>query len=149
MQQYEKGKNKSAWSKVKGIVANRNSRKSVKSTGSTNSRDVSPVDVAELLRDRTDSLSISSSNQPSPSHVAAFNLSIPDNDCGTSSGYSHNQMSSDDNEAKGHEVKHWQGKKGSRRKHVPEIESLPEGFPLNSSKKSIPNPFVLHKVRVS
>lgn len=61
----DKGKNKSAWSKVKGIVTNRNSRKSVKSSGSANSRDVSPIEVGE--RDRTDSLS--SSNQPSPSHA--------------------------------------------------------------------------------
>lgn len=152
LHQLEKGKNKSAWSKVKGIVANRNSRKSVKSTGSTNSRDVSPIDVADMQRDRTDSLS--SSNQPSPSHIGVFNLSIPDNDYGaTSSGYSY-QMSSDDNESKGFDSKQGkanrQGKKGSRKsKHVPEIESLLEGVPLGSSynKKTVPNPLVLQRVR--
>lgn len=149
--QFEKSKNKSAWSKVKGIVSNRHSRKSVKSTGSANSRDASPIDVAELLKDRTDSLSISSSNQPSPSHVGGFNLSIPENEYyGTSSGYSHNQMSSDDNETKAHDLKLWQGKKGSRKsKHIPEIESLPEGFPLESNRKSIPHPIVLNKVNIS
>lgn len=149
--QYEKNKNKSAWSKVKGIVANRNSRKSVKSTGSTNSRDVSPIDVTDLQNDRADSLS--SSNQPSPIHAGGFNLSIPDNEYGgTSSGYSH-QMSSDDNESRTVEVKQvkslWQGKKASRKsKHVPEIESLLEGVPLlNHSRKQIPYPLTLHKVR--
>lgn len=139
--QYEKIKNKSAWSKVKGIVANRNSRKSVKSTGSTNSRDVSPQDIGEL----------SSSNQPSPSHIGVFNLNIPDNDyAGTSSGYSH-QMSSDDNDCRPYEGKQskslWQTKKCSRKnKHVPDIESLVEGVPLSSNRKQIPNPLILQKV---
>jgi hypothetical protein len=117
-----------------------------------NSRDVSPIDMIE--RDRTDSLS--SSNQPSPSHIGGFNLNLPDNDCGgTSSGYSHCQMSSDDNESKTFDAKQakssWQGKKcsGSRKnKHVPEIESLLEGVPLQSSynKKQIPNPLNIAKV---
>lgn len=44
MQHLEKSKNKSAWSKVKGIVKTRSSRKSVKSTGSNPSRDVSPIE---------------------------------------------------------------------------------------------------------
>lgn len=131
-------------------MANRNSRKSVKSTGSTNSRDVSPQDIGELQRDRADSLS--SSNQPSPSHIGVFNLSIPDNDyAGTSSGYSH-QMSSDDNDGRPYEGKQsrslWQSKKGTRKsKHVPEIESLVEGVPLDSNRKQIPNPLILQKVR--
>ena len=136
----EKSKSKSAWSKVKGIVANRSSRKSVKSAGSANSRDVSP---SELQRDRTDSLS--SSNQHSPSHVGICNLNIPDNDYGaTSSGYSH-QMSSDDNESSSKQKKSSrQGKKGSRPfKHVPEIESLLEGVPFETKK---PHPLNLQKV---
>lgn len=151
IQQLEKGKNKSAWSKVKGIVTNRNSRKSMKSTGSMNSRDVSPIEIGD--RDRTDSLS--SSNQPSPSQIGGFNLSIPDNDYGgTSSGYSHH-MSSDDNEAKASESQlgksSWLGKKGSgsrKSKHVPEIESLLEGVPLESkyNKKPIPIPLNLQRV---
>lgn len=153
IQHLEKGKNRSAWSKVKGIVTNRTSRKSVKSTGSINSRDVSPIEV-DLHRDRTDSLS--SSNQPSPNHVGGFNLIIPDNDYGgNSSGYSHYAMSSDDNESKAFDAKqgksYWQGKKGNgsrKSKHVPEIESLLEGVPLESkfSKKPIPNPLILQKV---
>lgn len=153
LQHLEKGKNKSAWSKVKGIVTNRNSRKSVKSTGSANSRDVSPIEVID--RDRTDSLS--SSNQPSPSHIGGFNLSIPDNDYGgTSSGYSH-QMSSDDNESRTFDIKPgktaWQGKKGTgsrKSKHVPDIESLLEGVPLESNfyKKPIPYPLNLQKVKI-
>lgn len=146
LHQLEKSKNKSAWSKVKGIVANRNSRKSVKSTGSTNSRDESPADIQ---RERTDSLS--SSNQPSPSHVGVCNLIIPDNDYGaTSSGYSH-QMSSDDNESNSKQKKsNRQGKKGSRpMKHVPEIESLVEGVPFETNTHSkIPHPLNLQKVRL-
>lgn len=152
IQQLEKGKNKSAWSKVKGIVTNRNSRKSVKSTGSMNSRDVSPIEIGGD-RDRTDSLS--SSNQPSPSHIGGFNLGIPDNEYGgTSSGYSHH-MSSDDNEVKLSEIQpaksNWLSKKGSgsrKSKHVPEIESLLEGVPLESNynKKPIPLPLNLQRV---
>lgn len=145
LHQLEKGKNKSAWSKVKGIVANRSSRKSVKSTGSTNSRDVSPL--ADMQRDRTDSLS--SSNQPSPSHVGVCNLITPDNDYGaTSSGYSH-QMSSDDNEFSSKQRKSTrQGKKGSRPiKHVPEIESLLEGVPFETNYSKKPHPLNLQKVR--
>lgn len=121
-----------------------------------NSRDVSPIEVLDAHRDRTDSLS--SSNQPSPSHIGGFNLSIPDYDFGgTSSGYSNYQMSSDDNELKAFDSKqvksHWQGKKtlGSRKsKHVPEIESLLEGVPLESNfnKKQIPYPLNLQKVRI-
>jgi hypothetical protein len=115
-----------------------------------NSRDVSPIDVAEGQRDRTDSLS--SSNQPSPSHIGNFNLSAPDNDCGTSSGYSCNPLSSDDNESRAFDMKQkssWQGKKGSRKsKHVPEIESLLEGVPLESnySRRPVLHPLNLHKV---
>ena len=44
MQHLDKSKNKSAWSKVKGIVKTRSSRKSVKSTGSNPSREVSPIE---------------------------------------------------------------------------------------------------------
>lgn len=155
MQQLDKGKsNKSAWSKVKGIVSNRNSRKSIKSSGSINSRDVSPNDVADLQRDRTDSLS--SSNQPSPSHIGVFNLLAPENEYyATSSGYSCNLMSSDDNDLKVFDNKqaksNWQGKKGSRKnKHVPEIESLLEGVPLESvySKRPILYPLILQKVNM-
>lgn len=146
MQQIEKGKNKSAWSKVKGIVTHRHSRKSVKSTGSNNSRDVSPTEI-DLQRDRTDSLS--SSNQPSPSHIGVFNLNIPDNDYGASSSgcYSQNQASSDDNESQGKMSR--QGKKGSRKsKHVPEIESLPEGMEAKLVKKPPPSPLNLQRVSV-
>lgn len=136
------------------MVANRNSRKSVKSTGSANSRDVSPIDIGDLQGERADSFS--SSNQHSPSNIGGFNLSIPENDCGgTSSGYSH-QMSSDDNEAKSSEGKQnksiWQGKKGSKKgKHVPEIESLLEGVPLNSktNRKQIPYPLLIQKVSLN
>jgi hypothetical protein len=64
-------------------------------------------------------------------------------------------MSSDDNESKAFDAKHgksyWQGKKGSgskKSKHVPGIESLLEGVPLESKchKKPIPNPLILQKV---
>lgn len=122
----------------------------MKSTGSMNSRDVSPIEIGD--RDRTDSLS--SSNQPSPSQIGGFNLNIPDNDYGgTSSGYSHH-MSSDDNDAKASDGKSsWLGKKGSgsrKSKHVPEIESLLEGVPLESkyNKKPIPIPLNLQRVSV-
>lgn len=142
LHQLEKGKNKSAWSKVKGIVANRHSRKSVKSTGS-NSRDISPADMP---RERTDSLS--SSNQASPSHVGVCNLNIPDNDYGaTSSGYSHH-MSSDDNESSSKQRKSTrQGKKGIRPiQHIPEIESLLEGVPFETNQSRKPHPLNLQKV---
>lgn len=135
-------------------MSNRNSRKSVKSNGSTNSRDVSPIEFSDLLRDRTDSLS--SSNQPSPSHIGGFNLNIPDNEYGgTSSGYSHSHISSDDNDSRAFDSKQSksskQSKKGSRKsKHVPGIESLLEGVPLGSgyNRKSIPYPLNLQKVSV-
>lgn len=132
-------KNKSAWSKVKGIVTSRNPRKSVKSGGSINSRDVSPID---LIDERTDS--ISSSNQPSPSH------NILDNEfAGTSSGCSHNQGSSgDDNDSKKQIKTNWVHKKTpvTRKFRLdPEIECLPEGVPLESKPriKQIPNPLNL------
>lgn len=134
-------KNKSAWSKVKGIVTSRNPRKSMKSGGSINSRDVSPID---LIDERTDS--VSSSNQPSPSH------NILDNELvgGTSSGCSHNQGSSgDDNDSRKQIKTNWVHKKipAVTRKFrvVPEIESLLEGVPLESKPrvKQIPNPLNL------
>jgi hypothetical protein len=130
------GKNKSAWSKVKGIVTSRHPRKSLKSGGSINSRDVSPIDIIDD--------SISSSNQPSPSH------NIIENDfAGTSSGCSHNQGSSgDDNESRKQIKTNWVHKKipvTRKFRLVPEIESLPEGVPLESKPriKQIPNPLNL------
>lgn len=59
-------------------------------------------------------------------------------------------MSSDDNECK-QGIFSRQGKKGSKKnRHVPEIESLPEGIPLEShpAKKPIPYPLNLLKVRI-
>lgn len=128
---------------MKGIVTNRNPRKMIKSAGSLNSRDVSPID---MIDDRNDS--ISSSNQPSPSH----NVNEID-PIGTSSGCSHNQGSSgDDNELRYFERRqksNWVQKKipivSRKFRLVPEIESLPEGVPLESKprKKFIPNPLNL------
>lgn len=141
--------NKSAWSKVKGIVTNRSPRKTMKSASSLNSRDVSPIDMM-IIDDRNDS--ISSSNQPSPSHnVNEIDL------IGTISGYSHNQGSSgDDNDfrynnfdRRQQQKPNWVQKKmpivSRKVRLVPEIESLPEGIPLESKprRKFIPNPLNL------
>lgn len=113
----------------------------MKSGGSINSRDVSPIDLIESQIERTDS--ISSSNQPSPSHKHESDLA------GTSSGYSHNQGSSgDDNDSKKQIMTNWVHKKipvTRKFRLVPEIESLPEGIPLESKPriKQIPNPLNL------
>lgn len=129
--QLDKNKNKSTWNKVKMIVTNRTSRKSVKSSGSNNSRDVSPIENLDYLRDRADSLT------SSPNFAGAYSLNIPD--------YDHFLMSSDDNESRS------QGKvyrSSKKHKHIPEIESLPEGVPFEKSfkQKPIPKPLNLHQV---
>jgi serine/arginine repetitive matrix protein 2 len=133
----DKNKNKSTWNKVKMIVANRTSRKSVKSSGSNNSRDVSPIENLDYLRDRADSLT------SSPNFSGAYNLSIPD--------YDHCLMSSDDNESKSFENRQGKVYRSSKKsKHIPEIESLPEGVPFEKSfkQKPIPKPLNLHQVRL-
>lgn len=97
---------------------------------------------------------MSSSNQQSPSHIGVFNLGIPDNECsgsGPSSPIHHIVLSSDDYEFKydGKPMKNVRvGKKGSRKsKHIPEIESLPEGVPLEwNYRKMPPSPLNLQKV---
>jgi serine/arginine repetitive matrix protein 2 len=135
----DKNKNRSTWNKVKMIVANRTSRKSVKSTGSNNSRDVSPIENLEYLRDRADSLT------SSPSYAGAYNLNIPDYDYCL-----HNQLSSDDNESKSFECRQGKPYRGSKKqKHIPDIESLPEGVPFEPAfkQKSIPKPLNLQQVR--
>lgn len=130
---------------MKGIVTNRSPRKALKSAGSLNSRDVSPIDMI-IIDDRNDS--ISSSNQPSPSHnVNEIDL------IGTSSSCSmHNQGSSgDDNDLRDRRPlkPNWVQKKipnvTKKFRLVPEIESLPEGIPLESKprRKFIPNPLNL------
>lgn len=121
----------------------------MKSASSLNSRDVSPIDMM-IIDDRNDS--ISSSNQPSPSHnVNEIDL------IGTSSGYSHNQGSSgDDNDfrynnfdRRQQQKPNWVQKKmpivSRKLRLVPDIESLPEGIPLESKprRKFIPNPLNL------
>lgn len=133
----DKNKNKSTWNKVKMIVTNRTSRKSVKSNGSNNSRDVSPIENVDYSRDRADSLT------SSPSYAGAYNLNIPDYDYCLL-----NQ--SDDNESKSYENRQGKSHRGSKKnKHVPEIESLPEGVPFEKSfkQKPIPKPLNLHLVR--
>lgn len=128
----EKSKNsKSAWSKVKGIVINRHSRKSLKSTGSGNSRDVSPIDLHnEVMRDRSED-SISSPNQPSsPCNI----LGVPEVDlCPTS----------DESEYRNDGRKRC-AKRSSRKGKFFEIESLLEGVPLES--KPLPSPLTIKRV---
>lgn len=130
---------KSAWSKVKGIVTNRSSRKSIKSTGSGNSRDVSPIEFND--QDRSDSGTSPNQSSSSPNNM---NLGVPDIDlCPTS----------DENEARFSDGKQMsksfkQVKKGSKKnKTVPEIESLPENEPFDSNriKKHLPSPLILKK----
>jgi hypothetical protein len=132
---------KSAWSKVKGIVTNRNSRKSIKSTGSGNSRDVSPIEFNDPFGDRSDSISSPNHSSSSPNNL---NLGIPDIDlCPTS----------DENESRLNDGKHVrnlrQTKKGSKKsKTFPEIESLPEdeAFETSYSKRHLPSPLTIKKV---
>jgi hypothetical protein len=121
--------NKSAWSKVKGIVTSRNSRKSVKSTGSM-SRDVSPIDFNDL---QSDNQSSSSPNN--------FNLGVPDIDlCPTS----------DENDSRPRSVRQSVRRSSKKSKRIPEIESLPENeaFETNgSSRRQLPSPLILKKVK--
>lgn len=136
LNQLDKNKNKSTWNKVKMIVTNRTSRKSVKSSGSNNSRDVSPIENLEYLRDRADSLT------SSPHYVGAYNLNIPDYDLCL--------MSSDDNESKPFDYRQAKTYRNSKKnKHIPEIESLPEGVPFEKSfkQKPIPKPLNLQQVK--
>ena len=130
----EKNKNsKSAWSKVKGIVINRNSRKSLKSTGSVNSRDVSPIDLFnDVHRDRSED-SISSPNQPS----SPCNLGVPEIDLFPTSDESEYR---NDGRKMLRQVKR-NSKKG---RLIPEIESLPEGVLLETRK--LPSPLILKRV---
>ncbi|XP_070505666.1 putative leucine-rich repeat-containing protein DDB_G0290503 isoform X2 [Chironomus tepperi] len=132
---------KSAWSKVKGIVTNRNSRKSIKSTGSGNSRDVSPIEFNDPFGDRSDSISSPNHSSSSPNNL---NLGIPDIDlCPTS----------DENDSRLNDVKSnvrslRQNKKGSKKtKTFPEIESLPEdeAFETSYSKRHLPSPLTIKK----
>lgn len=128
----DKNKNKSTWNKVKMIVTNRTSRKSVKSSGSNNSRDVSPIENLDYLRDRADSLT------SSPNFFGAYNLNIPD--------YDHCYlMSSDDNDSKPFDNRTAKVYRNSKKsKHIPEIESLPEGVPFEKSFKQKPKPLNLY-----
>ncbi|KXJ75316.1 hypothetical protein RP20_CCG011976 [Aedes albopictus] len=116
----DKNKNKSAWSKVKGIVKNHrgslksngSQRRSAKSSNSVGcSREASPcesMEPCELQRERSDSFS---SNQTSPSHrnntptllalPSGDNNSCPNSPCGSLPA----TFSSDDNEWKPSECK--------------------------------------------
>ncbi|XP_062555963.1 uncharacterized protein LOC134220820 isoform X2 [Armigeres subalbatus] len=181
IRQMDKNKNKSAWSKVKGIV--KNHRGSLKSNGSQRrkskssnsvgcSREASPcesMEACELQRERSDSFS---SNQTSPSHrnntptllalPSGDNNSCPNSPCGSLPA----TFSSDDNEWKPSENKLGRsgsgdkgaqgskdsgGSRGSRKsKHIPEIESVPEGVPIDTKltariKKSPPKPLTLRQ----
>ncbi|XP_058451687.1 uncharacterized protein LOC131430584 isoform X2 [Malaya genurostris] len=167
IRQLEKNKNKSAWSKVKGIVKNHRgslksngSRKNTKSSNSVGcSREASPCDsleANELQRDRSDSFS---SSQTSPGHrnatptflalPAGDNNSCPNSPCGSLPA----AFSSDDNDWKSESKL---GRTGSterttatsgkdstvsrssrKSKHIPEIESVPEGLPIDPKQSSI------------
>nr|XP_029723670.1 uncharacterized protein LOC109432051 isoform X2 [Aedes albopictus] len=120
IRQMDKNKNKSAWSKVKGIVKNHrgslksngSQRRSAKSSNSVGcSREASPcesMEPCELQRERSDSFS---SNQTSPSHrnntptllalPSGDNNSCPNSPCGSLPA----TFSSDDNEWKPSECK--------------------------------------------
>ncbi|XP_055596472.1 uncharacterized protein LOC129746666 isoform X2 [Uranotaenia lowii] len=179
IRQLDKNKNKSAWSKVKGIV--KNHRGSLKSNGSQRntkssnsvgcSREASPcesMEACELQRDRSDSFS---SNQTSPGHrnntptflalPSGDTTSCPNSPCGSLPA----TFSSDDNEwrpecklrrsgsgdrgtsSSGKET--GGGSRNSRKsKHIPEIESVPEGIPIDPKhtaklRKSPPKPLNL------
>ncbi|XP_065073135.1 uncharacterized protein LOC135697409 isoform X2 [Ochlerotatus camptorhynchus] len=180
IRQMDKNKNKSAWSKVKGIVKNHrgslksndSQRRSTKSSNSVGcSREASPcesMDACELQRDRSDSFS---SNQTSPSHrnttptflalPSGDNNSCPNSPCGSLPA----TFSSDDNEWKPEcklgrsgsgdrgvpPLKDTGGSRGSRKsKHIPEIESVPEGVPIDPkhtvrTRKSPPKPLSLRQ----
>lgn len=131
---------KSAWSKVKGIV-NRNSRKSIKSTGSGNSRDTSPIEFNDQFLDRSDSASSKNQSSSSPNNL---NLGIPDIDLCPTSDENENRLTD------GKQVRTYrQTKRGSKKnKAIPEIESLPENeaFDVSCSKKHLPSPLTLKKV---
>lgn len=140
-QQSEKAKNsKSAWSKVKGIVTSRNSRKSIKSTGSV-SRDVSPNDINDL---QSDSVSSPHQSSSSPNN---FNLGVPDIDLCPTSDENENRKF-DDGRSALRSVK--QQKRGSKKsKLIPEIESLPENETFETSRRQLPSPLILKKVTMT
>ncbi|XP_058837710.1 uncharacterized protein LOC131693684 [Topomyia yanbarensis] len=167
IRQLDKSKNKSAWSKVKGIVKNHRgslksngSRKNNKSSNSVGcSREASPCDsleASELQRERSDSFS---SNQTSPGHrnntptlltlPSGDNNSCPNSPCGSLPA----AFSSDDNDWKSESKL---GRTGSterpattigkdstvsrnsrKSRHIPEIESVPEGLPIDPKQSSI------------
>ncbi|KAL7019111.1 hypothetical protein ACKWTF_011016 [Chironomus riparius] len=132
---------KSAWSKVKGIVTNRNSRKSIKSTGSGNSRDVSPIEFnSDPFGDRSDSISSPNHSSSSPNNL---NLGIPDIDLCPTSDENENRLND------GRPVRNLrQSKKGSKKsKTFPEIESLPEdeAFETSYSRRHLPSPLTIKK----
>ncbi|XP_055547742.1 uncharacterized protein LOC129731610 isoform X2 [Wyeomyia smithii] len=169
IRQLDKNKNKSAWSKVKGIVKNHRgslksngSRKNVKPSNSVGcSREASPCDsleASELQRDRSDSFS---SNQTSPgnrNNTPTFlalppgdNNSCPNSPCGSLPA----TFSSDDNDWKSDSKlgRSGSGERGSgatgaakestvsrssrKSRHIPEIESVPEGLPIDPKQSSI------------
>ncbi|XP_053698723.1 uncharacterized protein LOC128745668 [Sabethes cyaneus] len=169
IRQLDKNKNKSAWSKVKGIVKNHRgslksngSRKNLKSSNSVGcSREASPCDsleASELQRDRSDSLS---SNQTSPGNrnntptflalPSGDNNSCPNSPCGSLPA----TFSSDDNDCKSDSKlgRTGSGERGAssigatkestvsrssrKSRHIPDIESVPEGLPIDPKQSSI------------
>lgn len=134
---------KSAWKKVKGIVTSRSSRKSIKSAGSANSRDVSPIDINDLQRDRSDSISSPNQSSSSPN-----NLNLPDIDLCPTSDENENTRKYDDARAMRF-VR--QSKRGSKKsKLIPDIESLPENETLEASnRRQLPSPLIIKKVKLS
>jgi hypothetical protein len=102
-------------------------------------------------RDRTDS---QSSTQQSPGTKGSFALQIPEsenrlNQSPTLSPIITSGISSDDNDSRsdGKFNKGMRISRGSRKnKHVPDIESLPEGVPLESkSRKLPPSPLIIQQ----
>ncbi|XP_055615952.1 uncharacterized protein LOC129762023 isoform X2 [Toxorhynchites rutilus septentrionalis] len=168
IRQMDKGKNKSAWSKVKGIVKNHrgslksnSSRRNTKSPNSVGcSREASPCDSVEACElQRSDSFS---SSQTSPGHrnnTPTFlaippgdNNSCPNSPCGSLPA----TFSSDDGNDGRTECKLGRSGSGDRTasssgagkdssisrnsrksRHIPEIESVPEGVPVESKSSSI------------
>ncbi|KAL9693135.1 hypothetical protein quinque_012420 [Culex quinquefasciatus] len=170
IRQLDKSKNKSAWSKVKGIV--KNHRGSLKSNGSQRnvkpsnsvgcSREASPCESMEACElQRSDSFS---SNQTSPGHrnqTPTFlaippgdNNSCPNSPCGSLPA----TFSSDDQDWKSDGKLGRSGSgdrgippmpskepstapgpsRGSRKsRHIPDIESVPEGIPIDPKHSSI------------
>ncbi|KAG5671794.1 hypothetical protein PVAND_001970 [Polypedilum vanderplanki] len=129
---------KSAWSKVKGIVTNRNSRKSIKSTDSA-SRDISPIDIIEV---QSDSVSSPNHSSSSPNN---FNLGVPEIDLCPTSDENENKRFDDGRLLMRSSVK--QPRRSSKKsKLIPEIESLPEDEAFESSKsRQLPSPLILKK----